>query len=65
VKIKRVSLLSGKEREMDLPVTDEQMMAWQNGKLAQNAFPNLTPSEREFIMTGVTDEEWETLKEPE
>jgi hypothetical protein len=22
-------------------------------------FPNLTPSQREFVMTGITDEEWE------
>ena len=30
----------------------------------QNIFPHLTPGQREFIMTGITDDEWdETFKE--
>jgi hypothetical protein len=30
-----------------------------NGALIQNAFPNLTPSQREFMMTGMTDAEFD------
>jgi len=26
--------------------------------LVQDAFPNITPAEREFLMTGITEEEW-------
>jgi len=35
--------------------------AWQKGKLIQNAMPYLTPSEREFLMTGITAEEWDNV----
>jgi hypothetical protein len=34
------------------------MRDWENGTLIQLAMPNLTPDQREFIMTGVTSEEW-------
>lgn len=29
------------------------------GKAIQEAFPNLSASEREFLMTGITDSEWD------
>ena len=45
---------------MDLPVTVEQVARYESGGvLLQDAFPNLTPAEREFIMTGITPAEWE------
>lgn len=56
--ITRVSMVSGKTRSMNLPVTYEQIELWQNGVNIQNAMPQLTASEREFIMTGITDDEW-------
>ena len=31
--------------------------------LVQDLMPNLTPSEREFIMTGMTDEDWAGMTE--
>ena len=59
----RKSVLSGIERTRDLPVTQEQYDLWKNGtgneSYIQNAMSNLTDSEREFILTGLTDEEWE------
>ena len=56
--IKRRSPFSGKENTMDIVVTDEQIFAWMNGELIQRAMPELTPDEREFIMSGITPEEW-------
>ena len=53
--------MSGIERTMDLPITEQQYQRWLDGALIQDAFPNLTASQREFIMTGVTDEEWDEL----
>jgi hypothetical protein len=32
--------------------------AWEDGQLIQYAMPHLTVSEREFLISGVTDEEW-------
>jgi len=45
---------------MDLDVTPTQIQCWQEGELVQNVFPHLNPDEREFLMTGITPEEWAT-----
>lgn len=67
MKVTRTSIVSGKTRTLDLPVTEEQIDNYLiKGMLIQEAFPNLTPDQREFIMTGITDEEWnETFKDDE
>jgi hypothetical protein len=57
--ITRVSPFSGKTNSMEIDVSDAQLEDWQSGTLIQNAMPNLTPDEREFIMTGITGKEWD------
>ena len=60
--ITRVSPISGKEHSMELNVTEEQLDKYYNERmLIQNAFPNLSPEEREFIKTGITPEEWDAM----
>ena len=61
MQITRKSLLSGITRTLGIPVTEEQMQAWQDGALIQRAMPNLSADQREFILTGIIDEEWDTL----
>ena len=56
--VTRKSMFTGIERTLDLDITQEQVDAYNNGALVQNAFPNLSADDREFIMTGVTAEEW-------
>ena len=56
--ITRQSLISGNINTMSLPITEEQYTAWEQGTLVQDAMPHLSPDEREFIMTGITPEEW-------
>ena len=64
--VTRKSGYSGKVRTLDLPVTDEQMLAYLHGNMPiQFVFPNLSPSEREFIMTGITDDEWNEMFPPD
>lgn len=41
------------------------MEHYNKGALIQDAFPRLTAEQREFLLTGITPEEWETLKEEE
>jgi hypothetical protein len=36
---------------------------WCGGMLIQEAFPELTASQRELLISGVTDDAWETLHE--
>ena len=59
MRITKRSMLSGETNTWDIDVTPEQLQAWRDGVLIQNAMPNLTPDEREFIMTGITPSEWE------
>ena len=58
MKITRKSMFTDVTRTIDLPITEEQLTLWEEGMLIQKAMPNLSPDQREFIMTGVTSEEW-------
>jgi hypothetical protein len=62
--ISRKSPFSGKTNTMDIDVTQEQIIDWEAGELIQYGMPNLTADEREFIMTGITADEWEAGVEP-
>lgn len=57
--ITRTSRLTGITRTMDLPITEEQYARWEDGTVIQLAMPHLSPDEREFIMTGITGDEWD------
>ena len=65
MKITKTSMLTGTKSTMDLDVTLEGLDLWREGELIQNVFPNLSPDEREFLMTGVTPEEWEVAFQEE
>lgn len=59
MKIIRTSIFSGITRTLDLPITETQLSAWKSGTLIQKAMPQLSADQREFVMTGVTNEEWD------
>ena len=62
--ITRKSMLTGIERTLDIPCTQEQLDAWNQGQdLIQRIMPDLTEDQREFIMTGCTPEEWDAANE--
>jgi hypothetical protein len=61
MKITRKSPFSGQENTREINVTPEQLAAWYDGELIQRAMPHLSPDDREFIMTGITPEEWEAM----
>jgi len=61
MEITRTSLFTGVTRTLNLDVTQAQLDAWAGGVLIQNAMPQLSPDEREFVKTGVTAEEWDAL----
>tara|TARA_B100000745_G_scaffold288529_1_gene226025 strand:+ start:758 stop:961 length:204 start_codon:yes stop_codon:yes gene_type:complete len=65
MKIERTSAHSGITRTLDLDVTLEEYASWKGGELIQNAMPRLNADEREFIMTGITAEEWEEMFSPQ
>jgi len=51
----------GKQVQMDLPVTMEQIQRWENGGLVQDVFPQLNADQREFLISGMLPREWEKL----
>jgi hypothetical protein len=59
--ITRTSPVSGNVNSMKLDVTPEQLNRWQSGENIYKVFPHLSDAEREFIMTGITDEEWKNI----
>ena len=59
MQITRKSMMSGVTRTLNLPVTPKQISEWEGGMLIQNAMPHLSMADREFVMTGVTDKEWQ------
>lgn len=59
MQITRVSLISGIERTREIDVTQAQIDAWQSGTLIQKAMPNLSDDDREFMLTGITQDEWD------
>ena len=61
MKITRTSPLTGETATKEIDVTAAQIAAWEGGELAQNAFPDASPSEREFIMTGCTESDWTAM----
>ena len=61
--ITNTSIATGITRTLELPVTPEQVNAWQSGALIQEAMPELTADQREFLMTGMTPDEWDDLPE--
>jgi hypothetical protein len=58
MKITKISPFSRKEHTLEINVSQEQLDRWYAGTLIQHAMPHLTPDEREFLMTGITAEEW-------
>ncbi len=57
--ITKTSPFTGKVHTVDIPVTVNQLRDWGSGTCIQNAMPNLTADEREFLMTGITKKEWD------
>lgn len=61
--VERQSIVSGKVYQMDINITEEQLFNFINGRsgLAQDAFPDLSIDEREFIISGIHPDEWNEL----
>ena len=50
------SIITGVERSKDIDVTFEQLDAWHDGQLIQNAMPHVSPVDRDFIK-GIFEDE--------
>lgn len=56
--ITKKSMFTGKMNSMDLDVNEVDYANWEAGMLIQKAMPYLSAGQREFLLTGATQEEW-------
>ena len=62
MQITKISQFSGKTNTMDIPITQEQYTSFQlDNRPIQKIFPFLSANEREFLLTGSTQEEWDKM----
>ena len=61
VHVSKISMMSGKENTMSMTFTRQQYDDWKAGQLIQDAMPQLSAEEREFLMTGITPAEWNSV----
>jgi hypothetical protein len=59
--ITRTSILTGITRTKEINVTEQQLLSWENGQLIQDAMPHLSADDREFIMTGIDENEFDSI----
>jgi len=65
MRVTRKSMLSGNSTTRDILCTQLQMDNFLKGMHVQTAFPQLSADEREFILSGITPEEWAKAFPPE
>ena len=66
MEITRKSMLTGETATIDIPdVTPDMITQWEGGAIIQDIMPSVSQGHREFIMTGITPEEWSNTFPPE
>lgn len=46
---------------VELPISEERLLSWDGSDYIQNHFPELSPSQREMILSGLCSECWDKL----
>jgi hypothetical protein len=58
--VHKKSMMTGKINSMTLPTNQGVIEYWlASGDLIQNVMPDLSVEQREFLMSGMTPEEWD------
>ena len=65
--ITKKSMITGISHTLDIDVDPDTYMKWvlSMDGMIQNVFPHLNPDDREFLMTGITSDEWDKYVCPE
>lgn len=67
MKISRISNLTGEYNTREISITLDQYNDWQNARengetrFVQDEFGHLSADDREFLISGITPDEWENL----
>jgi hypothetical protein len=57
----RTSIISGTTRTIVVTAPASAWQLYDGGTLIQHALPMLSAAQREFLMTGITAEEWDEM----
>ena len=60
IQVTKQSVITKKMNTMELPITQEHLDMYETvgDILVQDAFPNLDIGQREFLISGITPDEW-------
>ena len=60
IQVTRQSIITRKMNTMELPISQEHLDIYDTvgDILVQDAFPNLNAEQREFLISGITPQEW-------
>lgn len=61
MQISKMNMMTGQINTMEVNCTEQEFFRWQAGEFVQDAMPNATPTQREFLITGMTEAEQEEL----
>lgn len=62
MKVTKTSIYSGITRTREIDIDIKQLNMWLRREASiQDAMPNLSPDDREFLMTGITPDEWDRM----
>lgn len=61
MRITRRSMISGMVHTRDIDISVGQWVKWREGVPIQDAAPHLSDDDREFLITGATTSEWDSL----
>ena len=65
VKVSKTSPFTGNTHTLEIPCTSEQLERWLAGEgVIQEIMPDVPAELREFLMTGITPEEWDKFIGP-
>ena len=60
IRVTKTSPFTGNTHTLEIPCSAEQLDAWRNGGAnIQEIMPDVPAELREFLMTGITPEEWD------
>ena len=60
--VETLSPVTGKSNVQEIPADADTILDWINGpNLAQNALPGLDDGQRDFLITGCTQSDWDFL----
>jgi hypothetical protein len=59
MQVTKRSSISGKQHTLEIDITQEQWDRWKGGEMIQDVCPHLSASDREYLISGCTQEEWD------